>query len=311
MKISIIGAGAMGSLYGGKLSAAGADVVLYDINKEHVEAVNSGGLHIEDLATGEVETVHPRASADPNAVEGSDYIVVFVKSTATDAVGRQFAGLTGQDSIVITLQNGVGNDKVLERHFGPERTAAGVTSQGATFLGPGKIRHAGKGPTHLCMLNKQNHTLGPLVDAMNLAEFETHIEENIENLIWSKLVINIGINALTALTGLKNGGLLEHDETKRLVKSLVEEAVEVVEAKGLELTYPSPLEMVYTVCEKTGGNRSSMLQDFDRNSRTEIDFINYALVQEGEALGIPLPVNETVSLLVKTLDKIHAETKRS
>ncbi len=309
MKIAVIGAGAMGSLYGGRLAAAGSDVVLYDINKEHVDAVNRGGLSIEDIGTGKNEITRPKASYDPAAVSGSDVIIIFVKSTATEAVARQFADTAGEETIVMTLQNGVGNEEILRRYFGGGRTAAGVTSEGATFLGPGKIRHAGRGPTHLCMSDKNNGRLKPLVAELKKAGFEADVEENIENLIWSKLIINIGINALTALTGLHNGKLLDYPETKTLIEELVKEAVRVVEAKGLRLTYNDPVEMVYTVCEKTGGNRSSMLQDFDRGSRSEIDFINYAVVREGEKLRIPMPVNKTVSLLVKTLDGIHARQR--
>lgn len=310
MNIAIIGAGAMGSLYGGKLAAAGNHVILYDINKDHVNAVNKNGLIIEDMESGNEEVTRPRASSDPASVTGSDIIIVFVKSTATEAIARQFADMSGASTVVLTLQNGVGNEEILRKHFGKERTAAGVTSQGATFLGPGKIRHAGKGPTRLCMSDKENARLLPFVEELKKAGFDADIEENIENLIWSKLIINIGINALSALTGIQNGRLLDYPGTKQLIRDLVEEAVQVVEAKGLQLTYDDPVGMVYTVCEKTAGNRSSMLQDFDRGSRSEIDFINYAVVKEGEKLNISMPVNKTLSFLVQTCDAVHADAAK-
>ena len=305
MKISIVGAGAMGSLYGSALASTGHDVVLYDINEEHVRAVNSSGMTVEEAGSDKSAVARPKASTDPGSVKGSDLVIVFVKSTATEAVAKQFSSILGDRGIVITLQNGVGNEAILKRYFGESRTAAGVTSQGATFLGPGRIRHAGKGPTHLCMSDNDNTKLEDFVAALNNAGFETHIEKNIDNLIWSKLVINVGINALTALTGLHNGELLDFGETKELIRDLVDEAVAVVEAKGLVLTYDNPVERVYSVCEKTGGNRSSMLQDFDRKSRSEIDFINFAVVREAEELGISAPVNRTVARLVKTYDNIH------
>ena len=305
MKISIVGAGAMGSLYGSALASTGQDVVLYDINEEHVRAVNSSGMTVEEAGSDKSAVARPKASTDPGSVKGSDLVIVFVKSTATEAVAKQFSSILGDRGIVITLQNGVGNEAILKRYFGESRTAAGVTSQGATFLGPGRIRHAGKGPTHLCMSDNDNTKLEDFVAALNNAGFETHIEKNIDNLIWSKLVINVGINALTALTGLHNGELLDFGETKELIRDLVDEAVAVVEAKGLVLTYDNPVERVYSVCEKTGGNRSSMLQDFDRKSRSEIDFINFAVVREAEELGISAPVNRTVARLVKTYDNIH------
>ncbi len=302
MKISIIGAGAMGSLFGGKLAAAGNDVVLYDINKAHVDAINADGLKIETLATGEISTVKPAASDNPEAVKGSDVFVVFVKSTATEIVASNFKALSGPETIVVTLQNGVGNEDILKNHFGAANTAAGVTSQGATFAGPGHIRHAGNGPTHLCMSDKNNDRLKPFLDALADAGFEADAEDNIESLVWSKLVINVGINALTALTGLKNGELLDYEQTKDLMKDLVGEAVSVYDKAGYKLTYDNPLEVVYSVSEKTALNRSSMLQDFDRGSMTEIDFINNAIVREAEKLGIDVPVNKTVAALVKTID---------
>ncbi|MFP4268577.1 MAG: ketopantoate reductase family protein [Spirochaetaceae bacterium] len=309
MKIAILGSGAMGSLFGGMLSQHGAEVVLFDINKAHVDAVNGKGLLIEESSTGEQTRVHPKASTDPKSVEGSDYYIVFVKSTATEQVAKNFLPHTSRDTVVITMQNGVGNEEILRGVFGEHRTAAGVTSQGATYLGPGAIRHAGSGPTYLCMSDRNNKKLEPFLEVLNTSGFETHIEENIQDLIWSKLIINVGINALTALTGLHNGELLDYEDTKEIMKDLTDEAVAVAEANNITLTHENPLETLYEVARKTEANRSSMLQDFDRGSRTEIEFINFAIVREGEKLGIPTPVNKTLARLVRTLDNYHAKEK--
>ena len=302
MKIAIIGSGAMGSLYGGRLSSDGHDVVLYDIFEEHVRAVKEKGLVIQDAATGEETTYHPGATTDPSEVRGRDIYIVFVKSTATEAAARQFEAIVGENSIVITLQNGYGNEDILKQIYGAGRTAAGVTSQGATFLGPGRIRHAGKGPTHLCMSDRDNARLEPFVNALNKAGFETHIEENIVNLVWSKLVINIGINALTAITGVENGRLLDYEGTLAVMKDMVNEAMLLVRALGISLTYSDPFKMVKEVARKTAANRSSMLQDFDKGRKTEIDFINGAVVREADRLGIPVPVNRTVTNLIRMME---------
>lgn len=311
MKISIIGAGAMGSLYGGKLSQTGNDVVLYDINKAHVDAINSKGLIIEESATGEKITVHPLASSKPEDVSGSDLLIFFVKSTATKAVAEQFVKFAGSETIALTLQNGLGNEDILRDYFGAGRTAAGVTSQGATFLGPGEIRHAGNGPTHICMSDKNNNKLKGVILALSDSGFEMHIEDNIGDLVWSKLIINVGINAVTALSGLENGKLLEYPDMKSLMADLVEEAVSVAEKKGVKLSYSNPLQVVYDVSEKTALNRSSMLQDFDRGSMTEIDFINNAIVREGRKLGIPTPCNSSISKLVKSMELVNRARKAS
>ena len=306
MKIGIVGAGAMGSLYGGKLAQAGAEVLLYDISRAHVEAVNASGLTIEEL-DGKTAVVRLKATVVPADLADADVLLIFVKSSATAAAARQFAGLAKAGAIAVTLQNGLGNEQILRDAFGAERTAAGVTSQGATFVGPGRVRHAGAGPTHLCMSDRANQKLAPLAEALNRAGFETHLEKSIDSLVWSKLVINVGINALTALTGLPNGRLLDFPQTRALMADLVAEAVRVAQARGIPLSYSEPLTMVYTVAEKTGRNRSSMLQDFDRRRPTEIDFINGAILREAESLGLEAPVNRTVTRLIQALDALHAE----
>jgi 2-dehydropantoate 2-reductase len=311
MTIGVIGAGAMGSLYGGRLAQAGEKVLLYDVARPHVEALNASGLAIEELNTGAVSTVRVQATSEPRDLAGADFLIVFVKSSATAAAAEQIAPLAKGSAIAVTLQNGLGNEQILREAFGAARTAAGVTSQGATFLGPGRIRHAGVGLTHLGMSDRRNEKLAPLVEALNRAGFETHLELSIENLVWSKLVINVGINALTALTGLANGRLLDFPQTRSVMADLVTEAVRVAQARGVELTYQDPLAMVYTVAEKTARNRSSMLQDFDRGAPSEIDVINGAILREAEALGIEVPVNRTVTRLIQALDAVHAEAKRA
>jgi 2-dehydropantoate 2-reductase len=303
MKIGIIGSGAMGSLFGGRLSLSGCDVVLYDIFREHVEAISDRGLAVEDAGTGAVTVARPRASTDPRAIEGSDLLIIFVKSTATLDAARQFAPLARPDAIVLTLQNGLGNEEILKRHFGPARTAAGVTSQGATFLGPGRIRHAGRGPTHICMADGKNDKLTPVCAAFEAAGFETHVSADVASLVWSKLVINVGINALTAITNQLNGGLLESEDTRAIMADLVDEAVAVARARGVPLLHEDPLAVVFDVARKTGANRSSMLQDFDRRRASEIEVMNGAIVREAGLAGVAVPVNTTIARLVRAMEK--------
>ncbi len=306
MKIAIVGSGAMGSLFGGMLALSGCDVVLHDIFKEHVAKVTAEGLAIEDAATGAVTVARPQASTDPAAAEGADVLVIFVKSTATEEAAAQFAPRARKDAIVLTLQNGLGNEEILKRHFGSGRTAAGVTSQGATFLGPGRIRHAGKGPTHICMSDGRNGKLAPLCRALEGAGFETHVSADVASLVWSKLVINVGINALTALTNQPNGKLLESDDTRAIMADLVAEAVAVADARGIPLTHADPLAVVFDVAGKTGANRSSMLQDFDRKRPSEIEVMNGAIVREAEKAGIAVPVNATITRLVRALERARS-----
>ena len=307
MKISVIGSGAMGSLFGGKLAIAGENVVLYDVYRDHIDTVNKEGLSIEDAETGKITVVHPQASSDPESVKNSDVLLIFVKSTNTESVANQFKSFAAPHTIVLTLQNGLGNDAILLEHFGIERTAIGVTSQGATFLGPGKIRHAGKGPTHITMADGDETKLRDLAAALDRAGFEIHISDTVTSLVWSKLIINVGINALTAILNVKNGQLLEYEDIKQVMADLVKEALLVAKKKGIQLIYDDPLAQVYEVARSTASNSSSMLQDFQKSRPTEIDFINGAIVNEAHKLGIEVPVNETLTRIVRTLDMLHAK----
>jgi 2-dehydropantoate 2-reductase len=306
MKISIIGSGAMGSLFGGRLALSGQDVVLYDVYKEHVDKINAAGLEIEDAATGKVTLVRPKASSDPKSVAGSDVLIIFVKSTTTEEAAANFAAFAKPNTIALTLQNGLGNEEILRKHFGPGRTAAGVTSQGATFLGPGKIRHAGKGPTHMAMADGDKTKLTALAAALSAAGFETSVDEDVAGMVWGKLIVNVGINALTALLGVTNGKLLDFEDTKALMADLVKEALAVASARGVRLSEADPLANVYAVAAKTGANTSSMLQDVQKRRKTEIDFINGAIVREAKTLGIAVPVNESLTRLVRVLDLVNA-----
>ncbi len=307
MKISIVGSGAMGSLFGGRLALSGQNVVLYDVYEEHVDAINKAGLAIEDATTGQITLIHPKASSDPQSVVDSDVLIIFVKSTNTEEVAVKFKEFVKPDTIVLTLQNGLGNEEILRTHFGPHRTAAGVTSQGATFLGPGKIRHAGKGPTHMAMSDGDSKKLDALATALEAAGFEIHVERDVAGMIWSKLLINVGINALTALLNVKNGQLLDYTDAKSLMADLVTEAVTVAKARGIHLTYDDPIATVYEVAQKTSANASSMLQDFQKSRQSEIDFMNGAIVREAKALGILVPVNEVLTRLVRIMDLIHTK----
>ena len=156
------------------------------------------------------------------------------------------------------------------------------------------------------MADGKNEKLAPLCGALETAGFETHVSTDVASLVWSKLVINVGINALTALTNQPNGRLVESDDTLAIMADLVAEAVAVAGARGIPLTQADPFAVVCDVARKTGANRSSMLQDFDRKRPSEIEVMNGAIVREAEKAGIPVPVNATITRLVRAVEKARA-----
>jgi 2-dehydropantoate 2-reductase len=209
--------------------------------------------------------------------------------------------------MVVTLQNGLGNVEILKQVFGKDRILGGVTSEGATLLGPGNIRHAGQGETIIGPGGDPDGPAEKLVSAFNQAGFKTKSVDSVNDLIWGKLIINVGINALTAITRLKNGRLPETRGTRLIMEEAVKEALAVAEAKNIQLPYPDPLSRIMEVCEATAANIASMLQDVLKERETEVDAINGAIVREGEALGIPTPVNRTLTALVHAIQETYHE----
>jgi 2-dehydropantoate 2-reductase len=219
----------------------------------------------------------------------------------TASAARKASGVLKQGGVILTLQNGIGNLEIIETEIGVGRTIVGVTSHGGTLLGPGRVRHAGKGMTHIARSLALSRQVDILAAVFQKAEIEVRVEENIESLIWSKLVINAGINALAAILRIPNG-ILESDEAcKRIMFQAVSEAAAVARGLGIQLPY-DPQDHVQRVCRLTAGNRASMLQDILRGTKTEINAINEVIVKKGEKLGIPTPCNRFLSEIIKALE---------
>ncbi|MGD0915048.1 MAG: 2-dehydropantoate 2-reductase [Thermodesulfobacteriota bacterium] len=301
MKTVVIGAGAMGSLLGGLLTLSGEEVWLVDIWKENVGAMRSKGLTIEEK--GKSLTVPVKAVTDITSIGKADLVVYFVKTYQTERAVLDSLVLQKEDTIFLTLQNGLGNEEVICEKVDQKKVMLGVTGQGATLLEPGHIRHAGWGKTFIGELHHRVTDRAIRVAQMLChAGIETEASSNIHDRVWDKLFANVGINGLTALTGLKNGQLLDHPETLRLMETLVSEALEVARRKGIGIE-GNPIEKVKEAAEATRENRSSMGQDFDYKRRTEIDAINGAVVREAQRLGIPVPYNQMIADLVKVIEK--------
>ena len=301
MKTVIIGAGAIGSLFGGLLTLSGEDVWLVSTGKAHVDTMRSAGLTIEK---GEkLQIVRVNATTDVTSLGKADLVLFFVKTYQTEKAVSDSLILQKESTIFLSLQNGLGNEEAICKKVNRRKVILGVTGQGATYLGPGHIRHAGWGETQIGELGGgMTERANQIAQMFQKAGISTRVSSKIQDVIWEKLFVNVGINALTALTGLKNGQLLDYPETVRLMEALVFEAVEVAKRKGIRIE-GNPIEKVKALAEVTRGNRSSMGQDFDHRRKTEIEAINGAVVREAERLGISVPFNQAITDLVKVIEK--------
>jgi 2-dehydropantoate 2-reductase len=301
MKIAVVGAGAMGSLFGAMLAETGNEVWLCDVWLEHVQTINKEGLTIE--RDGITRTLSISATTAPEQIGPSELVIIFVKSTHTAAAAETARMLAGADGAVMTLQNGMGNADILSEFIDAERILAGTTSHGATMLGPGSVRHAGVGATTIgawAGTEKARERARRLSAFFTKTGIEAQAVDDVRRVLWHKLLINIGINAITALTAIKNGQLLDLESTRQLSRRAVEEGMNI--ARELKIAVgEDAVANVYEVAEATAANRSSMGQDVDNQRPTEIGTINGFIVREAKRLGLEAPVNETLTALVETL----------
>jgi 2-dehydropantoate 2-reductase len=301
MKIAVIGAGAMGCLFGARLAEAGHEVCVYERAPAIVAAINRHGLVIE--AAGESRTVRLNVAAEPGTASATDLVLAFVKAYQTADAAPLAAQLAGAGGLVVTLQNGMGNAELLAACLAPARIIAGSTAHGATVLGPGHIRHAGSGATTIGMWSCEDSDRARadgVARVFTAAGVETRAVTDVRPVLWEKLLVNAGINAITALTGIRNGGLLELDASRRLSAAAVAEGAAVARMAGITVR-EDIVAHVLQVAAATAGNRSSMGQDVDQRRPTEIAAINGFIVREAARLGLPAPVNETLTALIEIL----------
>jgi 2-dehydropantoate 2-reductase len=291
----IVGTGAMACLFGARL-AEHAQVTLLGTWPEGLEALQNNGVRLRET-DGSEHRMNVAASQDPARCRGTRLALVLVKSWQTQRAASQLADCLAEDGIALTLQNGLGNLGILQQALGVERAALGVTTTGATLLGPGHVRAGGAGPTHL----GSHPRLKPMADLLRRAGFQIEYAEDLEGLLWGKLAINAGINPLTAILRVPNGMLCELPHARRLMQTAARETAAVASSLGITLPYDDAAAAVIDVAKNTASNHSSMLQDILRGAPTEIDAICGAVARHAEAQSLAAPVNWTLWHLIHAL----------
>jgi 2-dehydropantoate 2-reductase len=307
MRITVLGAGAMGCLFAALL----ADVAEVTVLARSVEAVmairGQRGVRLVEIE-GERSVHGVMATRDPERVPPADLALVLVKAQGTAWAGQMAARvLAPPGGLALTLQNGLGNREVLIETLGASRVWQGVTAQGATLLGQGRVYHAGRGPTHLETRPEIAGLAESVSGLFRQAGLETYLAPDVTGLAWGKLVINASINALTALLRVPNGVLADEPAAQRVMVGVVTEAVQVAQAKGITLPYADAMAQVLAVCRATAANHSSMLQDVIRGRPTEVAMINGAIVTAAHSAGLAAPANQ---MLVDLIEAIEATAAR-
>lgn len=306
MRICVIGAGAMGSSYGGLLKASGHEVALVDRWREHVEAIGRSGLRLEGVR-GE-HRLAIAAGTEPPAGFAADVAMIWTDSNNTAAAAETARAALAPGGFAITMQNGVGNVETLIATLGKARVAGGSSMCSAAMRAPGHAALTHMGTTSVGEVGGGSSArIDALVAALTGAGFEARSHADIMSLIWTKFALNCSINAICATTGLRLGELARLPATDRMQDLIIDEVLAVTKARGTTLTDPDFRNTVKSHCWKKF-SRPSMLQAIDAGKRTEVDALNMKIVEEGKRLGVPTPYNEALSLLCKGVEykAVHA-----
>lgn len=299
MVIAIIGAGAMGGLYGAYLSRENK-VIMIDSYEQQVNSINEKGITLIETDGTEKVYKNIKAYKSGECKKTVDLIIVFVKSTHTEEALEANKSLFGKDTIVMTLQNGAGNDRKIQKYVEDSKVIIGTSKHNAVNLGEGKIKHAATGITTIGSNYNAHDVVEKIASCLKKCGIEVEVSNDIQRIIWSKLFVNLSINTFTALIETPIGYMIQNESAWNFAKRLVYEAVEVAEADGTYFDRREALEMVKDVCIKAGNGYSSMYQDRKKKIKMEIDAINGAIVEQAKLYGVPTPYN---SLIV---DLIHA-----
>jgi len=316
MRIAIVGPGALGLFLAARLSRliiqkpvqeehGPADTVgLLDYNRERAAQLRETGVWLED-ESGSFR-VPINAEVDPQSMGIRDVVFLCVKVPALSTALDRLSPLLGPETLLVGMQNGIGHPELIARASGV--AALGVTSEGVTLLSPGRVAHRGRGVTRLGLLASSNpaatRKIVDLAVMLNKADIRTEVVDSVPQYLWAKLLINVGINALTAIYDLPNGAILQSPELSAKMEQAVREAAEVARALCIPLE-TDPVAATMEVCRATASNISSMLQDVRKGRPTEIDAINGAVVREGQRLSIPTPVNSELTEAVKALERSY------
>ncbi|HEV2387878.1 MAG TPA: ketopantoate reductase family protein [Candidatus Acidoferrales bacterium] len=300
MKIGVVGCGAVGSLFAGHLARLeDVEVYAFDVARPHVDAIRERGLRISGRADF---TVRLHATADPAELPRCDFGIVATKSIHTRAAIAHAARAFDTRSAVCSVQNGLGNEEIIAEYV--SRVIRGTTFPAGHLVEPGHVCYDIQGTTWIGPFEPAGapfETVEQLAALLNRAGLETVALRDARGAQWTKLVFNASTNPVGALTGLHHGAATFFPATGELFDALIAEGEQVAEALGIELDH-DPRELVRFAAKAPGKHKSSMLQDVEAGRPTEVDFMNGAIVREGERMGVPTPLNRALWALVKGLE---------
>jgi 2-dehydropantoate 2-reductase len=309
MKIVVVGAGAMGSLFASYLASVSKDVWVYDIWQEHIEVIKREGLLI--ARNGTDRRVWLKATSNPADPGISDLVIILVKYISTRQAVKDAMPMISPQTAVLTLQNGIGNVEILQEMIPTEQILFGMTTLPCELLGPGHIESSGhsEGETHFWPLSGKTDTrANEICSIFNQAGIQTRISPDIQLKIWKKLAVICSYAAMSAVTRLKVGELIDRAEIQPILEGLISEVAMIAKNKGISLERNEGILFARQVAEEGRDHIPSILADILKNRKTEVECLNGAVVREGEKLGVSTPFNQALNCLIHCIENTY--TKR-
>lgn len=308
MKIAVVGAGAMGTLFGGRLARAGNDVVMIDADPERVAAINIDGLVENDLI-GKVARV-PAALAEETRF-AADLILIFTKSLHTASAMAQAAHLLAPGGTVLTLQNGLGNDAAVAGVIGADRVLVGMTTWPADLVGHGRVHVPGEGAVKIWSMTGEHRAAIDLVSStLNIAALRCSVDADVIAAIWQKVIFNSAMNGVAALTGMTVGLMADFLPARDLIERVVSEGISIARGVGIAVDAASLRSTIADALAQHRGHKPSMLQDVEAGRPTEVDAILGALVAHAASCGVDAPHLLTCASLIRSIDN-RSQGKRN
>ncbi len=300
MKIAVLGAGAMGSIYGGHLSLEN-EVYMIDKKQVLVNKINSDGLKI--FENGADTIYKPTAFSDSRNLDNVDLVILFVKSLFSREALKENSHIIGDNTYVMTLQNGGGHEEIISEFVPMERIIIGTTEDNGAVLENGYVKRGGKGKTNIGMLVPDSeNVLDRVKESFDKCGFDIHIYENIQQLIWDKLFTNVSLSALTGVLQVPIGYIARDEYAWNMTVTLIKEALNVAESLGLKFNENEIIERVKNVSINSPEGLTSIYADLKAGRKTEVDTISGAVVRAAEKTGVSVPSHKLIVNMVHAME---------
>jgi 2-dehydropantoate 2-reductase len=308
-KVAVLGAGAMGCLFGGLLAEKGMDVILIDVWKEHIDAINKNGLKMDGYGGDRIIKI--KATTDPKSLGKFDAIIIMCKATALEQALLNAKNIIGDKTVLMSFQNGIGHEAIMQKIAGIDKVLGGTTTQASNILGPGHIKNHASLPSWIGEYEGgMSERVKDLAETFTAHGLETIASENVKKRKWMKLFALTALGPLSAIFDLNHTELYITNNQQKLARSLGKQIIletrKVAKADGVDVSEDECLEMFNKIVNSNQTNKSSMAFDILYKRKSEIEFINGSVSQIGKQHGVETPLNDLLYQMIKIKEGMYS-----